>query len=152
MLNCMTKYLSDLDGDMYDIFWDSRLTPRSRFEPADYPILPAINIGRQIMTQDITRHFVDHMKNDNVGMLSNLLLSLSDRRAEGTRDPDCIKIAGLISTALDFPKTGIKVCISSRLTEGFWSKLSLTLMFPGGRVNCVQMQDTDEARLHGAGP
>jgi hypothetical protein len=99
----------DLDGDMYDIIWDTRLFPREAFPPADYPRLPAIDIGREVTTDDITRHFVDFMKNDNVGMLSSQLLVLSDRLPDGTRDPLCVTIAELISTALDYPKTGIKV-------------------------------------------
>jgi hypothetical protein len=100
---------TDLDGDLYDVIWDSRLYPRKSFPPADYPRLPAIDIGRAVDTGDITRHFVDFMKNDNVGMLSSLLLVLSDRLPDGTCDPLCTTIAELISTALDYPKTGIKV-------------------------------------------
>jgi hypothetical protein len=99
----------DLDGDLYDVIWDTRLYPRESFAPADYPRLPAIDIGREVTTRDITQHFVDFMQNDNVGMLSSLLLILSDRLRDGTRDPRCIIIAELISTALDYPKTGIKV-------------------------------------------
>jgi hypothetical protein len=99
----------DLDGDLYDIIYDRRLYPRISFPPADYPRLPAIDINREVTTGDITRHFVDFMKTDNVGMLSSLLLVLSDRLPKGTCDPLCIQIAELISTALDYPKTGIKV-------------------------------------------
>lgn len=84
--------------------------PPGRCTPADYPRLPAIDIGRAIMTKDITTHFIDFMKSDNVGLLSNHILILADRLESGTRDNECIAIAELISSALDFPKTGIKVC------------------------------------------
>jgi hypothetical protein len=86
--------------------------PPGRCVPADYPRLPAIDIGRTIMSNDITNHFVDFMKTDNVGLLSNHLLILSDRLESGTRGIECIAIAELISNALDFPKTGIKVCVA----------------------------------------
>ncbi|KAF2429652.1 RdRP-domain-containing protein [Tothia fuscella] len=98
----------DLDGDDYDVIWDPRLMPPLSHEPADYPRLPPIDIGRTVVTRDITEHFIDHMKNNNVGMLSSGLLVLSDHVDQGTMDDRCIEMAALISTALDFPKTGIK--------------------------------------------
>lgn len=99
----------DLDGDLYDIFWDPLLMPPGRCTPADYPRLPAIDIGRSVKVKDITNHFVDFMQSDNVGLLSNHLMTIADRLESGTRDNDSIVIAELISSALDFAKTGIKV-------------------------------------------
>lgn len=84
--------------------------PPHRCTPADYPRLPAIDIGRIVTVKDITTHFVDFMKSDNIGLLSNHIMNLADRLESGTRDNDCIVIAELISNALDFAKTGIKVC------------------------------------------
>jgi RNA dependent RNA polymerase len=86
--------------------------PPGRCVPADYPRLPAIDIERTVTSTDITTHFVDFMKSDNVGLLSNHLLILSDRLESGTRANECIAVAELISNALDFPKTGIKVCVA----------------------------------------
>lgn len=85
------------------------MKPRLRFPPADYPRLDPIDIGREVTTQDIILHFIDYMKNDNIGMLSSRLLVLSDKLENGTCDPQCIEVAELISTALDYPKTGHKV-------------------------------------------
>jgi hypothetical protein len=104
---------------MYDIFWEPLLMPPGECIPADYPRLPPIDIGREITTKDITNHFVDFMKSDNVGLLSNHLLNLSDRSDSGTREKDCIAIAELISNALDFPKTGIKVRRVNYLRESY---------------------------------
>lgn len=78
--------------------------------PGDYPRLAPIDIGRTITTTDITNHFIDFMKNDNIGLLANLLLTVSDRLPLGTADPHCLDIAELMSTALDYPKTGIVAC------------------------------------------
>lgn len=83
--------------------------PPGRCDPAEYPRLPAIDIGRIVTVKDITNHFVDFMKSDNVGLLSNHIMTLADRLESGTRENDCIAIAELISNALDFAKTGIKV-------------------------------------------
>ena len=98
---------------MYDIFWEPLLMPQKGYPPADYTRLPAIDIKRQVREADITEHFVDFMKSDNVGLLSNQLLILSDRSKNGTKEDDCVTIAELISNALDFPKTGIKVRTSN---------------------------------------
>lgn len=34
---------------------------------------------------------------------------LADQKAAGTFNPDCIKLAGMCSTAVDYSKTGIAV-------------------------------------------
>jgi hypothetical protein len=78
--------------------------------PAEYPRLPAIDIGRKVTAPDISKHFIDFMKNDNIGLLANQLLVLSDRAEKGSMDDTCIAISELMSTALDYPKTGIVVC------------------------------------------
>jgi hypothetical protein len=83
--------------------------PPKVFMPAEYPRAEPINIGRPIKAKDISRHFIDFMKNDNIGLLANQLLALSDRKEHGTMDLDCLAISELMSTALDYPKTGIGV-------------------------------------------
>lgn len=84
--------------------------PTSPFMPAEYPRLPAIDIGRKVTAPDISKHFIDFMKNDNIGLLANQLLVMSDRVDKGMKDDTCITISELMSTALDYPKTGIVVC------------------------------------------
>lgn len=83
--------------------------PPRLFLPAEYPRPPPVDIGRQITAQDISKHFIDFMKNDNIGLLANQLLVVSDRTKGGTMDASCIAISELMSTALDYPKTGIVV-------------------------------------------
>ena len=73
------------------------------------------------------------MKNDNVGLLSNMLLVLSDRTRElGTRDSHCIAIAELISRALDYPKTGILVRTAARFNQEstilWWSTMGIDIV------------------------
>lgn len=46
------------------------------------------------------------MENDKLGVISNQHLQLADQRQRGTLDPDCIKLAALASTAVDYSKTG----------------------------------------------
>ncbi len=83
--------------------------PPRLFLPAEYPRQPPIDIGRLVTAKDISKHFIDFMKNDNIGLLANQLLVISDRMELGTWNTNCIAICELMSTALDYPKTGIVV-------------------------------------------
>jgi len=42
-------------------------------------------------------------------MISTRHLITADKKTEGVHHPDCLKLAELASTAVDFPKTGRKV-------------------------------------------
>lgn len=55
--------------------------------------------------------FVTFMETDLLGMISLRHLQLADQRPIGTLDADCITLAGMASTAVDFSKTGIAVNI-----------------------------------------
>ncbi|KAE9983037.1 hypothetical protein BLS_005054 [Venturia inaequalis] len=142
----------DLDGDMYDIFWEPLLIPPGRCTPADYPRLPAIDIGRTVTVKDITNHFVDYMKSDNVGLLSNHLMTLADRQDSGIRDKDCVAIAELISNALDFAKTGIKPEMNK--LPKFDRRIKPDFMAPGPHVTIdsleasLQFVEQDEKNPH----
>ena len=96
----------DLDGDLYNIIYDDTLYPKQLFEPADYPPADPIDIGRTVQRSDMTDFFVQFMENDNLGLIATLHQILADQSSKGTFDPECIKVAGLHSTAVDFSKTG----------------------------------------------
>ena len=102
----------DLDGDIYNIIYDGRLYPRKLSAPADYTAAPAVDIGRSVERSDMTDFFLHFMENDNLGMISTLHQILADQKDLGTFDPECIRLAGQASTAVDFSKTGIAVSSS----------------------------------------
>lgn len=97
----------DLDGDLYNIIYDESLMPSTISDPADYPIVQAIDIGREVTRSDMTEFFVQFMENDQLGRLSTLHQTLADQKELGVFDPDCILLAEMCSTAVDFSKTGI---------------------------------------------
>lgn len=99
----------DLDGDLYNIIWDPEARPTETFEPADYPRVPPINIGRPVTKDDMADFFVDFMRTDHLGIIATRHMILADQMDIGTRHPDCKKLAQLHSTAVDFSKTGIPV-------------------------------------------
>ena len=101
----------DLDGDLYNIIYDDALYPRRLSQPADYPTAVPIDIGRTVERSDMTEFFIQFMENDNLGLIATLHQILADQSPLGTFDPECIKVAGMHSTAVDFSKTGIPVCV-----------------------------------------
>lgn len=99
----------DLDGDLFNIIYDPQLLPPRVVEPADYPRVTARDIGRQVTREDMTDFFIEFMENDQLGRIAMLHMQLADRKDGGTQHPDCITLAQLHSTAVDFSKTGIQV-------------------------------------------
>lgn len=101
----------DLDGDLYNIIWDTEALPSRMFQPADYPRVSPRPLRREVTREDIADFFINFMKTDVLGMIATRHVILSDERKAGTCDPDCIRLASLHSTAVDSSKTGIPVNI-----------------------------------------
>ena len=101
----------DLDGDLYNIIHDTTLYPTMVAAPADYPTQDPIDIGREVYKKDMTDFFIQFMQNDQLGRIATTHQILADQKPTGTFDQDCRLLADLHSTAVDFSKTGIPVCI-----------------------------------------
>lgn len=99
----------DLDGDLYNVIYDATLMPSKWSTPADYETPRPIDIGREVLRSDMTEFFVKFMENDQLGRLATLHQTLADQKPQGVFDPDCILLAEMCSTAVDFSKTGIPV-------------------------------------------
>lgn len=74
--------------------------------PADYAILPQLDIGRPVERSDMTDFFLQFMESDQLGRIAVAHRVLADQKLEGTLDPSCLILADLHSTAVDFSKTG----------------------------------------------
>ncbi|KAM5379841.1 hypothetical protein ACJA88_005269 [Fusarium oxysporum] len=103
----------DLDGDLYNIIWDPDALPDNYFLPADYPRVKPKPLDRPVKPQDIADFFVDFMRTDILGMIATRHVVLADYHEQGTTHPDCISLAGMHSTAVDFSKTGIPVDVKA---------------------------------------
>jgi len=55
------------------------------------------------------------MVNENLGAICNAHVVHADRSESGALDKDCIKLAELAATAVDFPKTGQLVVMPPHL-------------------------------------
>ncbi|KAK3935151.1 RNA dependent RNA polymerase-domain-containing protein [Diplogelasinospora grovesii] len=115
----------DLDGDLFSVIWDPDVVDCTEtFPPADYPRVTPLEYDQPIETADMANFFIDFMKSDHVGVIATRHMILADRQPAGTRDRDCVKLAQLHSTAVDFSKSGRAVELSelpkcSRLRPDF---------------------------------
>lgn len=111
----------DLDGDLYNIIYDERLChntqgrPLQVTVPADYPRLQAPALDRPVQREDIIHHFLIFMQQDQLGRIATLHQILAD--SKGTFSADCLTLAELHSTAVDFSKTGIPVSSPISMAE-----------------------------------
>jgi hypothetical protein len=87
--------------------------PKEVVDPADYPRITPENIGRPVELKDMAHFFVEYMENDKLGLISNMHLLMADLLPGGTKEQTCIDLAQMASIAVDYAKTGIKVCIAS---------------------------------------
>lgn len=93
--------------------WDDNALPKRTFAPADYARPTAIDIGRTVETSDMTDHFIQFMETDQLGRIAVNHRILADQEPSGTLHIDCITLAEMHSTAVDFSKTGIPVSLLS---------------------------------------
>jgi len=87
--------------------------PNEVVDPADYPRVPPDDIHRSVELRDMAHFFVEYMENDKLGLISNMHLQMADLLPGGTKEQACINLAQMASIAVDYGKTGIKVCIAS---------------------------------------
>jgi hypothetical protein len=80
-----------------------KMCKAATYETKDPFKLPS---GRISTIQDVADFIGTYLQYDCVGVLSTLLLTLSDILPQGLKDPRCIKLSQLISDAVDFPKNG----------------------------------------------
>lgn len=107
----------DLDGDTYYVMWDENAQPTKYFEPADYPRQTPEELDRPVERTDMTDFFIKFMETDQLGRIAVLHRVLADQKPNGTCDPDCITLAEMHSTAVDFAKTGIAVSLAWRTNK-----------------------------------
>ncbi|KAM7201330.1 RNA-dependent RNA polymerase 1 [Rhypophila sp. PSN 637] len=97
----------DLDGDIFNIIWDREVVSNVRkFEPANYARVDPLELGREVTASDMADFFIDFMKTDHLGVIATRHMIIADQQDLGSRDPDCIRLAELHSSAVDFSKTG----------------------------------------------
>jgi hypothetical protein len=64
--------------------------------------------------------FIQFMESDQLGQIATKHQILADQMEDGTLNPDCIKLAEMHSTAVDFAKTGIPVSLIVLNSMKYW--------------------------------
>ncbi|CAF1184734.1 unnamed protein product [Rotaria sordida] len=103
----------DLDGDT---FWISRhpdLIFKENEDPFDYQDqdheankMQTTN-DVQHTIEDVCNFFGEYIAADNLGLIANSHLALSDQLEDGVRNKNCLQLAKMHSVAVDFAKKGI---------------------------------------------
>jgi hypothetical protein len=144
----------DLDGDLYNIIYDRSLRPTVTYVAAEYPRLPPRELDRPVTADDMSDFFVKFMETDQLGMLCNVHMQLADQRDEGTLDPDCLKIAAMASTGVDYSKTGIAVDMAQlpkydRIRPDFMAPTPRVQLMDSGEVEVEELDDFEDETFEG---
>lgn len=104
-------------GDEYAVIWDPALVPNTENDaPYDYDCQEKpIRLDRPVERSDINDIVLDIATQNLTGDMSNLHLAMADLL--GTRHPEVLRLAGLISQELDAPKTGKHPITSEELNR-----------------------------------
>jgi hypothetical protein len=95
--------------DLYNIIDDPLFSLSKNEDPAEYPSEKPVELPHPVGASDVANFFVEFIENNLLGLISNRHLVIADQQKEGVLHPDCLKLAEMASTAVDFPKTGHKV-------------------------------------------
>ncbi|KAH6608191.1 hypothetical protein Trco_004504 [Trichoderma cornu-damae] len=146
----------DLDGDLYSVFWDPYVIPKRAFSPADYPRVTPPELDRVVTRDDIADFFINFMKADILGMIATRHQIVADIKKEGTVDEDCVKLAEMHSTAVDYSKTGIPVTIQQlpkgpRIRPDFLAPAPPTHLYDLGEISHIDDPESDGGSEDGMG-
>lgn len=87
----------DMDGDDYFVYWDKRLIPPEwDHPPLDHDAdssTPGLDNPADVTIGDVTRFFVQYMKNDSLGRIATAHFAQADQLPGGVKNPKCKQIA-----------------------------------------------------------
>ncbi|KAJ3242194.1 hypothetical protein HDU81_006606 [Chytriomyces hyalinus] len=102
----------DLDGDQFSVLENRSLFPSTVCSPAAYTARPEKIHPNAVTITDVIDFIIYFLKNNNLGVLSKRHMAVADSAPGGPRNPGCIHLAELCSTAVDFAKSGIPAVIT----------------------------------------
>ncbi|KXT13980.1 hypothetical protein AC579_8857 [Pseudocercospora musae] len=141
---------------VYNIIWHEGMVPRTVYTPADYQRVDPLVLDREVKIKDMSDFFVTFMETDLLGMICTTHKQLADQRDAGSLDPDCIKLASLASTAVDYSKTGIAVNHKqiprndkSRFRPDFMAPTPRVVVSGEGLVDLEEEEEADDDAFEG---
>ena len=125
----------DLDGDDYLVIWDKDLLPKEWNHPAmNFTGTKAKESDGPVTVDDMTSFFVTFMKYDNLSRIAVAHRYWADSSPKGVKDPKCIELAELHSTAVDYVKTGVPAKMGSHLRVKNWPHWAEVKGKPPGKI------------------
>ena len=102
---------SDLDGDYYFVFYDKDLIPKESnlMEPMNYIFDFKSLEKKKISINDVIDYFAEYINLNNLGIIGDAHLALTDQDNLGAKGRIPMKLAELFSQAVDAPKTGLRI-------------------------------------------
>ena len=99
---------SDLDGDNYFVFYDNDLIIDDKYlsEPMNYSFSLKPMKKDNIQIDDVIEYFAEYTNLNNLGLIGDAHLALSDKDPKHAKGEIPMKIAQKFSRAVDAPKTG----------------------------------------------
>ncbi|KAF8976911.1 hypothetical protein BGZ46_007836, partial [Entomortierella lignicola] len=105
----------DLDGDDFTVIWDPDIVNNIKEDkPMDFPS-HNVTSNEDVKLSDIKIFFVRYAVANNLGLIANAHLALSDYLEQGPYHGKCIRLAQLHSDAVDYPKSGIPAVLTTDL-------------------------------------
>ncbi|BGP17969.1 hypothetical protein JCM10213v2_006017 [Rhodosporidiobolus nylandii] len=129
-----------LDGDLFGVITLEGLMPTTTYVPAAYAPPVMRRLGRPATIADGADFFLEYVLADIMGMVASRHLHIADYCPEGSLHPDCISLAVLHSTAVDYPKTGQPVRFDQLPKAP--SQLKPNFMALGRLFRAIPLKDT----------
>ena len=104
---------SDLDGDNYFVFYDKDLIINDKYlsSPMNYSFTLKPKQKENIQIEDVIEYFAEYTNLNNLGLIGDAHLALSDKDPKHAKGEIPMKIAQKFSRAVDAPKTGDEVTL-----------------------------------------
>ncbi|TPX31367.1 hypothetical protein SmJEL517_g05295 [Synchytrium microbalum] len=122
----------DLDGDSFVFIWDERLIPSRTVPAMDYEPVTKERTVAAVSVRDVKAHFVDYIAKNTLGKIDHAHMAWADREEKGAECDQCLQLAELHSTAVDYAKSGISADFPEHLqprTYPHWLEKSPTQTF-----------------------
>jgi hypothetical protein len=98
---------SDLDGDIYSVLWHKKLIPEYEEPPANYSTTVTVTKATDTPWEDVPNFFSEFIRNDVLGSVATSWLSFADTDKRFALNKNCLKLAALHSSAVDYVKSGV---------------------------------------------
>ena len=104
---------SDLDGDNYFVFYDKDLIINDKYlsTPMNYSFSLKTKTKDNIQIEDVIEYFAEYTNLNNLGLIGDAHLALSDKDPKHAKGEIPMRIAQKFSRAVDAPKTGDDVTL-----------------------------------------